>query len=368
MQATLPIRSGGLGISDPMRVHACARLACTVDFVQRATTVLGLPIGACEVPADCKAVLLDLHTQLPPLPELIALSMTETIPVGALSALDRRQEYWTGHATKRWVQMQSDLGTERDRVRFAAQQSPHSGSWLAAIPSASNKTRIPSEHWRLLLRWTLGMPLVTEDVIGAPCVRCDQPVDAWGDHSVSCIKNEIQRRHMALQAALAGLIEQAGLTCALERGTGDGRRPADVFIPRWDADGPAAIDLTVRCPSAPGNPVRDPLQLQKWRTNQEREKTALYEQTCLRARWAFIPLLVDTHAGMGEEAKRFLAQLLPKVLGCHFGRKRRMLEAEFWQKLTFPVMAVVGRQLYSLKLSAPVDHRTTGAQNHNPYG
>ena len=179
-----------------------------------------------------------------------------------------------------------------------------------------------------MLRWTLGMPIVENCVIGAPCVRCDQPVDAWGDHSVSCIKNEIQRRHMALQTALADLIHNAGLMCALERGTGDGRRPADVFIPRWDADGPAAVDLTIRCPSAPANPVRDPAALDEWRLIQEREKIKQYEDTCLRARWTFVPLLLDRHAGMGAEARRFLAQLLPKVLGCHFGRRRRALEAE----------------------------------------
>ena len=365
MQATLPIRCGGLGISDPVRVHALARIACIVDFSQRATVTLGLPAGACEVSNDCRTVLLALQPHVPPLPELIALCLTETIPLGALIALDRPQEYWTTQATKTWVQSQSTLGTARDRVRFEAQQSPHSGSWLAALPSAANKTRVPSEHWRLLLRWTLGMPVVPDEVIGAPCVRCDQPVDAWGDHSVSCIKNEIQRRHMALQAALAGLIQQAGLTCALERGTGDGRRPADVFIPRWDADGPTAVDLTVRCPSAPGNPVRDPAALDKWRVSQEREKTTMYEETCMRARWAFVPLLMDTHGGMGSEAKRFLSQLLPKLLACNFGRTRRTLEAEFWKKLTFPVMAVIGRQLYSLKLSAPVDRMATGV--HNPY-
>ena len=182
MQATLPIRCGGLGISDPMKVHAFARMACIVDFAQRATTVLGLPAGACSVPTDCRGVLMALQPHMPPLPELLAICMTESIPLGALGALDRRQEYWTGHATKAWIQALASSGTARDRVRFAAQQSPHAGSWLAALPSAANKTRVPSEHWRLLLRWTLGMPIVDNEVIGAPCVRCDQPVDACQLH------------------------------------------------------------------------------------------------------------------------------------------------------------------------------------------
>ena len=305
--------------------------------------------------------------QLPPLPELIALALTERIPLQSLSAMDRRQEYWQTQAMKSWLQAQSASGTARDRVRFQAQQAPHSGAWLSVLPSAARRTRVPSEHWRLLLRWTLGMPIVREDTVGAPCARCEQPVDVWGDHSVSCIKNDIQRRHMTLQAALAKLIQDAGMTCALERGTGDGTRPADIFIPRWDADGPAAIDITVRCPSAPANPVRDPTALEKWKVQQEREKLSLYEGTCLRAGWAFIPFLVDTHGGMGGEARRFLGQLLPKLLGSHFGKQRRALEAEFWQQITFPTMSIVCRQLYTLKLSVPAAPVATGPTTHQPY-
>ena len=365
MQAALPIRCGGLGITDPSRIHAIARFACIIDFSQRASSVFGLPLGSCEVPDDCKLVIQAIQPLLPPHPEIIALCLAENIPIAALGALDRRQDHWSQMATKGWIERQENFGTIRDQVRFRAQQSPHSGAWLAAIPSAAKKTRIPSEHWRLLLRWTLGMPIVQQEFIGAPCVRCDHPVDVWGDHSVSCMKNEIQRRHLALQSTLAKFIQDAGLTCATERGTGDGRRPADVFIPRWDADGPAAIDLTIRCPSAPANPVRDPAGMDKWRMAQEREKTALYEETCLRARWAFIPFVVDTHGGMGPEARRFISQLLPKLLGSHFGKRRRTLEGDFWQSLLFPVMAVIGRQLYSLKLSAPA--AASAAVSHNPY-
>ena len=215
LQATLPIRCGGLGISDPTRVHALARFACIVDFAQRAHIVLGLPVGSCEVPPDCHQVVQALVPQLPPLPELIALALTERIPLQSLSAMDRRQEYWQTQAMKSWLQAQSASGTARDRVRFQAQQAPHSGAWLSVLPSAARRTRVPSEHWRLLLRWTLGMPIVREDTVGAPCARCEQPVDVWGDHSVSCIKNDIQRRHMTLQAALAELIQDAGMTCAL---------------------------------------------------------------------------------------------------------------------------------------------------------
>ena len=170
-----------------------------------------------------------------------------------------------------------------------------------------------------LLKWTLGVPLLRPEDVGRPCVKCGQPVDAWGDHVVCCNKNEIQRRHLALQLSLSALLKDAGLSYTLEKGTGDGTRPPDIPVPRWDADAPAAIDVTVRCHCAPSNPTTDPSALPKWKKDQEEEKQRLYADRCLRAKWAFFPFLMDTHAGLGDEDRRFMTLLLPNLQAATLG-------------------------------------------------
>ena len=163
----------------------------------------------------------------------------------------RHQHWWT-HALDlaRFKDLAASAVT-RDRVRLAAQRQPHAGVWLVTPPSAALKTRIPGVQWQCLLRWWLGMPIIPSAVVGQPCPQCSQPVDSRGDHAVCCIKNNILRRHMALQESLQLLLLDAGFSCDRERGYGDGSRAADLLVHRWDADGPAAIDLTVRCPVAP---------------------------------------------------------------------------------------------------------------------
>ena len=78
---------------------------------------------------------------------------------------------------------------------------------------ASMGMRLPSLQWQCLLKWWLGMPQIPDPAVGGPCPKCASPVDSLGDHVVCCKKNNIQRRHVALQDALESIIVDAGLQC-----------------------------------------------------------------------------------------------------------------------------------------------------------
>ena len=130
---------------------------------------------------------------------------------------------------------------------------------------------------------------------------------------VCCTKNDIQRRHVALQQSLAGLIRDFGYSCELEKGFGDGSRAADILIPRWDSDGPAAIDVTVRCPLAPHNPVRDPSLLPRWQLQQEGDKQRKYGEGCERMGWSFHPFVVDTFGALAPSDRAFMATLTKRA-------------------------------------------------------
>ena len=369
-QASLPVRLGGLGIRDPAQERLAARLASALDYSSRASATLGLPDDLVPLPPDLVLLQSQALAAIPDCPEARALATPRTLQ--ALPPHCSKQHWWGDLLHRKRAMALSSLGTTRDQVRLAAQRQPHAGVWLTAPPMASLGMRLPSLQWQCLLKWWLGMPQISDPAVGGPCPKCTAPVDSLGDHVVCCTKNNIQRRHVALQDALESILVDAGLQCQREVGYGDGTRAADLLVPRWDADGPAAIDLTVRCPVAPHQPLRDPGRLPSWRETQEEEKLAKYEEGTRRAGWSFHPFLVDTWGGLGPTASRFMTVLVRRAARARTGPDRRLFEMTVWQRLLFPVMAQLARQLTAL-LAVP--HRSLvppvvssiATTSHSPY-
>ena len=367
-QAALPVRYGGLGIGDPMLTRPFARISAMLDFLTRGQVTLGLPFGLDLTPRDFSATHTQLQDLLPGVPEVAILADSSQLP--CLPSHARRQHWWLDQADRRWQQqLAADLPV-RDRVRLMAQRQPHAGVWLLTLPSPALRTRVASPQWQCLLRWWLGVPILPDTHQGVPCPKCNTAMDCFGDHIVCCAKNDIQRRHVALQHSLAELIRDVGYPCELEKGFGDGSRAADILIPRWDSDGPAAVDVTIRCPLAPHNTVRDPSLLTKWQLQQESEKQRKYGDGCERMGWSFHPFVVDTFGALAPSARAFMAVLTKRAVGTRLGRERKGHEMSLWQRLLFPAMATVGRQLSAL-LTAPAPPASssiaTVSSFHRPY-
>ena len=104
----------------------------------------------------------------------------------------------------------------------------------------------------------------------------------------------------------------------------------ETFIPRLDANCPAAVDVTVRHSLAPSRPVRSAADLDSWFEGQEREKFAKYRGACARRGWTLIPFVVDCYGGMGREAAVLVGQLLKLLLGQKEAWARRSAEADVW--------------------------------------
>ena len=96
------------------------------------------------------------------------------------------------------------------------------------MPSRSEGTEIPSDQFRLLVKHWLGMDLVPTQWNGAVCPKCGQITDTLGDHMVVCTKNDIKRRHEAIQGALADVAGLAGINVSCEVGLPDGSASGDV--------------------------------------------------------------------------------------------------------------------------------------------
>ena len=183
---------------------------------------------------------------------------------------------------------------------------------------------------------------------------------------VCCKLNNPMRRHMALQDTIVALARRAGISCRKEeKAPGDRTRPGDVFFPRWDSDGPLAVDITVRDPRAPSHPLASADGLEKWRDRQEVEKSTLYGATCQRLGWNFAPFVVDVWGGLGPQARKFMGTLVKMIAGEKEGWQRREAEAGVWQELGMALARELGRQLAWHAHAGEVAEE--GMASHAPY-
>lgn len=148
----------------------------------------------------------------------------------------------------------------------------------------------------------------------------------------------------------------------------DRTRPGDVLISRLDANGPCAVDITIRHTLAPSHPLRTPDGLAAWAERQEREKKDKYATTCRSLGWSFTPFVVDCYGALGREGRGLMSSLLKMLLAQREGWERRGTEADAWQGLSLVVMREVGAQLRAARfLSSFEGGEDAPPTTHTPY-
>ena len=141
------------------------------------------------------------------------------------------------------------------------------GIWLHAIPSEALGTKVAPNLYIPMLQRRLRMPVFDDPFF---CPLCDGVMDIWGDHALTCAcGGDRTKRHNLVRNAGVRLATTAGWRPEPEKpgllrprptqgnrcedgseGREDGRgpearRPADIFVPRWDLGGSAALDFAV---------------------------------------------------------------------------------------------------------------------------
>ena len=77
----------------------------------------------------------------------------------------------------------------------------------------------------------------------------------------------------------------------------------------------------------------------------ERQKTTKHGPACRTLDWQFIPFVIDTFGGFGEQAHAVLSTLAKTRRDSAPHRDRREVEAALWQEMSFCVIKELGRQL-----------------------
>jgi len=227
LQASLPIKDGGLGVR---RVSSLALSAFLASAASTQSLQARITDG-CHVSEDTVFQSL-LH---------IWSSLFDTPPI----PLPSKQSFWDRPvvlADKAVVQ--SSLSSSSQRASFLAAEAPHSGDWLYTLPIASCGLKLEDEAVRVAVALRLAL-----DVCVPHSCRCGALVDAKGLHSFVCKRCPGRTvRHHALNDVVARAFTSANIPVTKEpNGLSrlDGKRPDGLTLIPWQRGKPLTWDVTV---------------------------------------------------------------------------------------------------------------------------
>ena len=195
------------------------------------------------------------------------------------------------------------------------------GTWLHAIPSEALGTKVAPQLFVPMLQRRLRMPVFEEPFF---CPLCDGVMDIWADHALTCAcGGDRTKRHNLVRNVAVRLATSAGWRPEPEKpgllrprpvqgsrcedgsegregGRGpEARRPADIYVPRWDLGGKAALDFAVT------SGLRTDL-LEQTATDglsclrsYEHSKNSYLDtaEHCASEGITFVPMVVEAHSG-----------------------------------------------------------------------
>lgn len=274
--------------------------------------------------------------------------------LGNVELSHKDQRFWSNliHKARKNALLQDS--SARDMVRLRCQNSSTASAWSRAPPSTALGTKIARDRFRLMLRWHLGIPILSPTQAGKPCPSCGEALDIFGDHAVTCSRGPLWRRHFLVQDYILRLSRAAGFQATREVSlVGSNRREADILISNWDGLRPLAVDLTIRHPRAPGLPFSDPDRV-LLRAEEDKRRGA--EAQARASDTIFEPLVLHTWSGVanGGTSKTFLGQWLQRVIENRPGSDKDRKAAEIHEGLSCILFSQIAEQLSGITLSSEI--------------
>jgi len=294
LQASLPIKLGGLGIRRVSSLALPAFLASAASTLLLQDEILG---GS------------------QPLPDELVESLTGRweashgpAPSGQSSS---KQSSWDRPGLLvESAAVEESRTSPLQRASLLAARAPHSGDWLLALPISACGLRLEDEAVRIAVALRLGSEL------GSPhTCRCGSLVDAFGVHGLVC-KQAPSRvvRHHALNECISRAFSAAGIPVKKEPPglvQKDGKRPDGCTLIPWCGGRCLAWDVTV-CTTVADSYVFAASQSAGSVAEQAADrKSQKYAE--LSAAYVFQPVAVESHGPMDEATTCFLSDLGRKI-------------------------------------------------------
>ncbi len=292
LQASLPVRDGGLGIRSAVMLAPSAFLASAAGTTDLQACIL--PPAVAIVPDACVQSCLNSWS----------IKFQSAVPVGEAAF---HQRIWDSACIQTVKEaLLNNVQGPTDRARLLASQAAHSADWLHALPISAIGLRLPDEAVRVAVGMRLGVKLCEEH----QC-PCGAHVDTSGTHGLSCRKsagrhqrhsliNDIIWRAM-IRAKIQAVKEPTGLTRR------DGKRPDGVTLIPWSRGRCLAWDVTIPDTMAASHIDRTSLTAGAAAEHTAVLKTTKY--TDLLQHYNFVPVAVETLGAWSVSGLNFVKTL-----------------------------------------------------------
>ena len=287
IQASLPVKAGGLGIRRASSLATPAFLASYSSTVALQNIILMCTIGS-----------IGSHYNQ------CAIDWSTTFSCSLLSELEsHKQCTWDKPNVTTDVNyiFQSSQDTQ-SKARLIAVSAAHSSNWLNALPIASCGFRIDNENIRVAIGLRFGTALCQPHLC-----PCGAIVEEDGLHGLSCkLGNGKHARHSTLNDLIARALLRADILC-VKKPPGlsrkDGKRPDDLSLIPWRTGKSVVWDVTV------GNTMALSyigLSSQRAGSVASTRKEAKYED--ISQSHIFVPLVFESIGLVCSQAASFLQE------------------------------------------------------------
>jgi hypothetical protein len=298
IQATLPIKLGGLGLRDVNKLCYPAFLGSWNSSNQLSSLILPNSISQLNDSANEEAILnWSLITNMKPL----------EIP----TAYD--QKIWDEKIHNICHKILLDrMSTNKDQARLLALQEKESGAWLHALPSTNLGTLLDIQCFRISICLGLGIPMC----VPHPCI-CGEIVDKLGHHGLSCYRRAGKRaRHEMINDLVKRALTSAEIP-SIRKPNGYYRkvnkRPDGITLIPWLCGKPLLWDV-----SCTDTLAKSYIELSSKKAGEaahlrENTKKSKYVTVETYNNYHFVPIAIETLGPWGDDARKIINEIGQKI-------------------------------------------------------
>ena len=291
IQASLPVRSGGLGLRRVASLASSAFLASAVSTCSLQNQILAFN-----------------HHMLDDIVVRLKQSWQDTTakPLPDTSIANKQQSWDKPVVEREFAELLQHQPDDYGKARLLAASSKHSADWLHAIPITSCGLRLEDDAVRIAVGLRLGT-----DICQPHTCQCGVSVDFRGSHALSC-KRSVGRliRHNHLNDVILHSMTRAGIPAMKEPNNlsrTDGKRPDGLTLIPWREGRCLIWDVTVADTTAVSYLSTTAKLAGSAADSAAARKEAKYVD--LSARYDFVPIAIKSHGSLGSKAMAFLSAL-----------------------------------------------------------
>ena len=289
LQASLPVKSGGLGIRSAVHLAPSAYLASFAGCRELTFTIL--PPRFQESPLSLwDSAIAEWST-----------GHNESPPSGPMS---HRQKSWDlPRVSSIAAELLATAPDPLSKARLLSASKKESGSWLHTLPVTSLGLRMDNNTIRIAIGLRWGTPLCIPHL----CYHCGANVDTLGTHGLSCRFSAGRHfRHAMLNDILHRALSSANVPSRLEP-TGldrtDGKRPDGITMVPWSNGRLLVWDATCVDTFAPSHLSMTASGVCAAANQAEQAKIKKYSYITSHAYHSFTPVAFETTGVCGPRAR-----------------------------------------------------------------